>query len=119
MAVDVEGITPGLGSSVEQEALPFDATESSQMTMWTTHNVVEDKSFSSAAVHLSSFLSDISRASERFVPIHSASFVGSQHNTGFALQNSQVIHSDSGSKSSSCTTPSLSAVYNTINVSMF
>ena len=42
MAVDVEGITQGLGSSVEQAALPFDATESSQMTIWTTHNVVKD-----------------------------------------------------------------------------
>jgi hypothetical protein len=42
MAVDVEGITPGFGSSVEQDALPFDATESTQMTMWTTHNVVKD-----------------------------------------------------------------------------
>jgi hypothetical protein len=42
MAVDVEGITPGLGSSVEQVALPFDATESMQMTMRTTHNVVKD-----------------------------------------------------------------------------
>ena len=42
MAVDVEGITPGLGSSVEQVALPFDATESLQMTLWTTHNVVKD-----------------------------------------------------------------------------
>jgi hypothetical protein len=42
MAVDVEGITPGLGSSVEQVALPFDATESSQMTIWTTHNVVKN-----------------------------------------------------------------------------
>ena len=42
MAADVEGTTPGLGSSVEQVALPFDATESSQMTIWTTHNVVKD-----------------------------------------------------------------------------
>ncbi len=42
MAVDVEGITLGLGSSVEQVALPFDATESSQMTLWTMHNVVKD-----------------------------------------------------------------------------
>ncbi len=44
MAVDVEGITPGLGSSVEQVALPFDATESTQimMTMRTMHNVVKD-----------------------------------------------------------------------------
>jgi hypothetical protein len=42
MAVDVDGITPGLGSSVEQVALLFDATDSSQMTIWTTHNVVKD-----------------------------------------------------------------------------
>ncbi len=42
MAVDVDGITQGLGSSVEQVALPFDATERTQMTMRTTHNVVKD-----------------------------------------------------------------------------
>jgi hypothetical protein len=42
MAVDVEGIPPGLGSSVEQVTLPFDATRSTQMTMRTTHNVVKD-----------------------------------------------------------------------------
>ncbi len=45
MAVDVERITPGLGSSVEQVALPFDATKRTQMTMRTTqctHKVVKD-----------------------------------------------------------------------------
>jgi hypothetical protein len=42
MAVDVEGITPCLGSSVEQVAPPFDATESTQMTVRATYNVVKD-----------------------------------------------------------------------------
>jgi hypothetical protein len=42
MAVDVAGITSRLGSSIEQVALPFDATKRTQMTLRATHNVFEE-----------------------------------------------------------------------------
>ena len=41
MAVDIEGITTSLGSSIEQFALSFDTTERVSMTMRTTHDVIK------------------------------------------------------------------------------
>jgi hypothetical protein len=109
MAVDVEGITPGLGSSVEQVALPFDATESSQMTIWTTHNVVKDNVIQLSCSPLVLFLVRYQQSFGRIRTNPLGRFVSSHLNTGWALLISYVIHSGSGSKSSSCTTPSLSA----------
>ena len=42
MAVDIEGITSSLWSSIEQFALLLDATKRVQMTMRATHDVIKD-----------------------------------------------------------------------------
>ena len=42
MAVDVEGIAPRFGSSVEQVAFPLDATKRAKMSMRTTHHVIDE-----------------------------------------------------------------------------
>ena len=42
MAVDVEGIASRLGPSVEVVTFPFDATKRAQMTVRTTHDVVDE-----------------------------------------------------------------------------
>ena len=42
MAVDIEGITSSLWSSIEQFTFPFDATKRAQMTVRDTHDVIKD-----------------------------------------------------------------------------
>ena len=42
MAVDIEGITSSLWSSIEQITLPFDATKRAQMTVRATNDVIKD-----------------------------------------------------------------------------
>ena len=43
MALEIEGISPSIGSSIEKIALPFDTTERVQMTVRTAHDVVKEK----------------------------------------------------------------------------
>ena len=42
MPVDVEGIAPRLRPSVEEVTFPFDATKRAQVTVRTTHDVIDE-----------------------------------------------------------------------------